>query len=98
MEEIKRGEIVYAHITIKDQNNKIQELRKVVFSREWECKYPLLEQKLYRRFLKQHNIKTDVTIVDLRIIAKTGFKHKNQGYTRVKKSDQIRDDITGAYV
>jgi hypothetical protein len=98
MEEIKVGEIVYATITVKDEKNKTHELRKVVFSREWESEYPILRQEVYTRFLKQNNIKTDCTIIDVIILAHTGFKHKAKGYTTAKRNEQIRDDITGAYV
>lgn len=98
MEEIKAGEIVYATITVNDIQNKTYELRKVVFSREWKCKYPLLEMEVYRRFLKQNNLKINVTIVDVKIIARTGFKHKIKGYTTAKQNEQIRDDTSGAYI
>ena len=90
MEQIKEGEIVYAHITVKDEKGSLHELRKIVFSREWKCKYPLLEKDVYTRFLKQNNIKTNATIVDIKIIERTGFKHKNKGYTSVKQNEQIR--------
>ena len=70
MEEIKEGEIVYAHITIKDEKSNIHELRNIVFSREWKCKYPLLEKDTYTRFLKQNNIKNNATIIDVKIITK----------------------------
>ena len=56
MEEIKAGEIVYATISIKDTTNKIHELRKVVFSREWDCSFPHLDQLNYRRFLSQNGL------------------------------------------
>ena len=98
MEEIKVGEIVYATITVKDEKNKTHELRKVVFSREWESEYPILRQEVYTRFLKQNNIKTDCTIIDIIILAHTGFKHKAKGYTTAIRNEQIRDAITGAYV
>jgi len=98
MEEIKEGEIVYASITVKDEKGKTQELRKVVFSRNWKCEYPLLTQDLYARFLKQNNIKTSCTVTDVKILARTGFKHKAKGFTTAKKNEQIRDSITGAYV
>lgn len=98
MEEIKVGEIVYATITVKDEKNKTHELRKVVFSRQWESEYPILRQEVYTRFLKQNNIKKDCTIIDVIILAHTGFKHKAKGYTRAKRNEQIRDAITGAYV
>jgi len=98
MEKIEVGEIVYATITVKDEKNKVHELRKVVFSREWESEYPILRRKVYTRFLNQNNVKTDCTITDIKILARTGFKHKNKGYTTAKKNEQIRDSITGAYV
>ena len=47
MDEINVGEIVYATITVKDTENKERELKKVVFSRGWECNYPkLLKEKV----------------------------------------------------
>ena len=38
------------------------------------------------------------SIIDINIISRTGFKHKDKGYTTAKKNEQVRDDITGAYV
>ena len=58
MEEIKVGEIVYSTITLKDTRNKIHELRKIVFSREWDCDYPHLDNLNYRRFLSQNGLIT----------------------------------------
>ena len=107
MEEIKEGEIVYATFKVKDNDNKEYEIRKVVFSREWKSEYPLLTKELYKRFLKQNNVTKkvdgkdvvlDATIVDVVIHARTGYKHKSKGFTTAKKNDQIRDDVTGAYV
>lgn len=98
MEEIKIGEIVYANITVEDEKNKTHELRKVVFSRDWQCDYPILRKEVYTRFLSQNNLKTNCTVTDVEIIARTGFKHKHKGYTTAKKNEQIRDSITGAYV
>ena len=98
MEEIKEGEIVYATFKVKDNDNKEHELRKVVFSREWKSEYPVLRKEIYARFLKQNGIKTDCTIFDLKILARTGFKNRAKGYTTAKKNEQIRDAVTGAYV
>ncbi|MDA9663573.1 hypothetical protein N9T80_00355 [bacterium] len=99
MEEINVGEIVYTTITLKDEKNKIHELRKVVFSRNWDCEYPILRKEHYSRFLTQNNVKkSDATVVDVIIHARTGFKHKSKGFTTAKKNEQIRDTITGAYV
>ena len=104
MEEIKTGEIVYATITLKDTRNKIHEIRKVVFSREWECDYPYLDNLNYRRFLSQNGLITskgdiiEAEVIDIKILARTGFKNRAKGYTTAKKNEQIRDSITGAYV
>ena len=98
MEEIKEGEIVYATFKVKDNNNKEYELRKVVFSREWKSEYPVLRKEIYARFLKQNGIKIDCTILDIKIFARTGFKNRAVGYITAKKSEQVRDAVTGAYV
>ena len=81
MEEIKEGEIVYATFKVKDNDNKEHELRKVVFSREWKSEYPILRKEIYTRFLKQNGIKKDCTILDVKILARTGFKNRSKGYT-----------------
>ena len=98
MDNISPGEIVYANVTIQDEKEKIHELRKVVFSRNWECQYPILTRSEYSRFLNQNNFKSDVKLIDLHVITRTGFKHKDQGSTRAKKNEQVRDETTGAYV
>tara|TARA_Y100001968_G_scaffold284631_1_gene284075 strand:- start:339 stop:662 length:324 start_codon:yes stop_codon:yes gene_type:complete len=107
MEEINEGEIVYSSLKLRDNNNKEYYLRKVVFSREWESEYPFLSQKIYNRFLKQHNVTKkvdgkaivlDATVVDVIIHARTGYKHRLKGFTTAKKNEQKRDDVTGAYV
>ena len=98
MEEIKEGEIVYATFKVKDNDNKEYELRKVVFSREWKSEYPILRKEIYARFLKQNGIKKDCIILDIKILARTGFKNRAKGYTTAKKNEQVRDAVTGAYV
>ena len=100
MEEIKTGEIVYATITLKDTRNKIHEIRKVVFSREWDCDYPYLDNLNYRRFLSQNGLITskgdiiEAEVIDIKILARTGFKNRAKGYTTAKKNEQIRDSVT----
>ena len=104
MEEVKVGEIVYATITLKDTRNKMHELRKVVFSRQWKCSYPHLDHQCYRRFLTQNGLVTskgeiiEAEVIDVKIHARTGFKNRAKGYTTAKKNEQIRDSVTGAYV
>lgn len=98
MDKIDKGEIVYADLILKDKNQCIYNLKKVVFSRDWKCDFPVLKKDVYKRFLKQHNIPIDVEVVELNIHERTGFKHQNKNYTNVKKNNQVRDSITGAYV
>ena len=107
MEEIKEGEIVYCTLILRDSNNNEYELRKIVFSREWQSEYPFLSQKIYNRFLKQNNVTKkvdgklivlDATVVDVIVHARTGYKHRLKEFTTAKKNEQQRDDVTGAYV
>ena len=63
MDEINVGEIVYATITVKDTENKERELKKVVFSRGWECNYPKLDKENYKRFLTQNGLCTSKGVV-----------------------------------
>lgn len=104
MDNINAGEIVYATMTIKDSKNKKHELRKVVFSRGWDCSYPHLDYLNYRRFLSQNGLVTskgnviEAEVIDIKILARTGFKNRAKGYTTAKKNEQIRDSVTGAYV
>ena len=99
MDKIEKGEIVYANLVLKDKSNKIYDLRKVVFSRNWECDFPVLAKKDYNRFLLRYNIKLEeVEVIDCEIISRTGYKHKSKGYISAKKNEQIRDEVTGAYI
>tara|TARA_B100000902_G_scaffold149672_1_gene146241 strand:+ start:6078 stop:6392 length:315 start_codon:yes stop_codon:yes gene_type:complete len=104
MNTVKKGEIVYADIKLISINNVEYELKKVVFSRQWECDFPVLNKDKYSRFLRQNRIvdkKNNIIeskIVDIQIIAHTGFKNNAKGYTEAKKNEQIRDSVTGAYV
>ena len=50
------------------------------------------------RFLNLYNIPDKSEIINLNVISSTGFKHKNKSYTTARKNEQIRDDVTGAYV
>ena len=97
MDKIDKGEIVYADIIIKDHLGKKYHLNKIVFSRNWECNYPILDIISYKRFLNLYNIPDKSEIINLNVISSTGFKHKNKSYTTARKNEQIRDDVTGAY-
>ena len=40
----------------------------------------------------------EAEVIDIKILARTGFKNRAKGYTTAKKNEQIRDSVTGAYV
>ena len=102
MDEIKVGEIVYSTITLKDTRNKIHELRKIVFSRVGL--FTLIWIILIIEILSQNGLITskgdiiEAEVIDIKILARTGFKNRAKGYTTAKKNEQIRDSVTGAYV
>tara|TARA_R100000808_G_C2118007_1_gene130054 strand:- start:80 stop:409 length:330 start_codon:yes stop_codon:yes gene_type:complete len=108
VDNIEPGEIVYCDITYQYERpyrnrtkTETVELINIVFGREYVDTYPLLEYKTYKRDILKINrkkpLECDVRVIDLKVHARTGFKRKNIGYTHVKKSEQIRNNITGAY-
>ena len=108
MDNIEPGEIVYCDITYQYDRpyrnrtkTEIITLNKTVFGREYVDTYPLLNYKVYKRDINKINpkkpLECDVTVIDLKVHARTGFKNKNKGYVEVKKNEQVRNKITGAY-
>ncbi len=108
MDNLDPGEIVYCDITYQYERpfrnrmkKEVNTLRNVVFGREYDSSYPYLDYKTYFRDIKKINkkkpLKCDVTVIDLKVHARTGFKNKSNAYTQVKKSEQIRNKITGSY-
>ena len=108
MDNIEPGEIVYCDITYeyeKPYRNRTKtetiEIINVVFGREYVDTYPLLKYKVYNRDIRKINPKKppecDVRVIDLKVHARVGFKHKNRGYVEVARNTQIRNKITGAY-
>ena len=108
MDNLEPGQIVYCDITYeydRPYRNRTKtetvNLVNIVFGREYVSTYPLLEYKKYKRDILKINrkkpIQCDVRVIDLKIHAKMGFKNKSKGYTQVKRSEQIRNKITGAY-
>ena len=95
MEEINVGEIVYATISLRDVKNKFHDLRKVVFSREWNCNYPHLDKRNYKRFLSQNglvNNKGDIIeaeVIDVKILARTGFKNRATDILPLKRMNKL---------
>lgn len=83
------GEIVYCNMTIY-YKNKYYKLKKIVYKNENKLFYK-------RKHLEPLNIKEPVVIYDIEIISRLGFENKATGYTEVKRSEEQRNNITGAY-
>ena len=108
MDNIEPGEIVYCDITYtydrpfrNRTKTEIVKMRNVVFGREYDDSYPYLKYSQHKRDIIKINpkkpIELDVLVTDLKIHARTGFKNRSKGYTEVKRNEQIRNKITGAY-
>jgi hypothetical protein len=87
--KIKLGEIVYCNMTIYHKK-KYYKLKKVVYKNENNLFYK-------KKHLDPLNIKEPVIIHDIEIISRLGFENKAKGYTEVKRSEEQRNNITGAY-
>ena len=106
MDNIKPGEIVYCDITyqydrIYRNRTKTVELMNIVFGREYYDTYPLLDYKVHKRDIRKINpkkpLECDVKVIDLKVHSRVGFKNRTKSYTEVKRNEQIRNKITGAY-
>lgn len=108
MDVLEPGEIVFCDITYEYKRpfRKIikterVELRDVVFGREYNDTYPLLDYNVHKRDIRKINPKKpltcDVKVVDLKIHSRVGFKNRTSGYTEVKRNEQVRNKITGSY-
>jgi hypothetical protein len=108
MDSLEPGEIVYCDITYqydRPYRNRTKtetvELRNVVFGREYVDTYPLLDYNVHKRDILKINpkkpIECNVTVIDLNVHARTGFKSRTKEYIEVKQNQQIRNKITGIY-
>ena len=108
IEKVSPGEIVYCDITYsykkmyrKREAVETVKLCNVVFGREYKSSYPYLDYSIYKRNIRKINKKKpldcDVKIINLKIHARVGFKRKDKTYTEVKKNQETRNKITGAY-
>lgn len=105
MDKLEKGEIIYGNITISYKQNKKDKtitLNDEILARKYECDYPNLDNKLYSGTLRKIDKKnkgdiTDMKVIDVKIKARTGFIAIHNGYTEVKRSDEKRNKITGAY-
>lgn len=107
MDIINKGEIVFCNITLSYlESLKLKNIKldRVVFSRSYISNYPNLDINDSIVFKIKSKIKSkvkciisDVKVVDLHIIARTGYKHKLKGFTEVSKNNEVRNKNSGAY-
>ncbi len=83
---MKQREIILCNLTLLEDKNKII-LKNVVY-KESNGYY-----KNYRL-----GIKKPLKVIDVECIKSLGFESIKKGYSEVSKSDNKRDDITGAYM
>lgn len=83
---MKAREIILCNLTLFD-NKKTIILKDVVY------KYSNGYYKNYRL-----GIKKPLKVINVECIKSLGFESLKKGFTEVKKSDNKRDNVTGAYV
>jgi len=84
-DRIEIDEIVYCDITIE---TKIQKGKKT------ETIKKTLEEVVYKEV---DGLYKGNKVLDIKVLARLGFANKNLGYTEVKRSEETRNKITGAY-
>jgi flagellar basal body L-ring protein FlgH len=84
-DSIEIDEIVYCDITIEtkiQKGNKTETIKKT------------LEEVVYKEV---DGLYKGNKVLDIKVLARLGFANKNLGYTEVKRSEETRNKITGAY-
>jgi hypothetical protein len=87
--DVSLKEIVFCDLTIS-YKNKIYELKKLVYKNDGNMFYN-------KKVLSKLNISEPVDIVGINIISRLGFENQSKEFTEVKRNDEIRNNITGAY-
>jgi hypothetical protein len=88
-DKVEFKEIVYCNLTIIFKT-KTYLIKKVVYKNDGKLFYE-------KKHLSPLNINEPVKIINIDIISRLGFENKAIGYTEVKKNEEIRNKITGAY-
>ena len=89
MNKIKKGEIVHCNLKFK-HNKKEYKLNEIVYKETDGYFY-------CRRLMQPLKIDKPVRVYDIEVLQRLGFENKSVGYTEVKKSNEQRNKITGAY-
>jgi hypothetical protein len=84
-DSIEIDEIVYCNITIETEIQK---------GKKTETIKKTLEEVVYKEV---DGLYRGNKVLDIKVLARLGFANKNLGYTEVKKSEETRNKITGAY-
>lgn len=95
--EIEKDDILFCNLKLKDGFNVVH-LKKVVISLHIETNR--IERKGHNMnyFFTKHKLKSNIVeVLQIDIIKKVGKKQKTKSFTIGKKSDEIRNKITGAY-
>jgi hypothetical protein len=88
-DKVDYKEIVFCNMTILHKGKK-HILKKIVYKNEGNLFYE-------SKHLKPLKINEPVKIINIKVISRLGFESKAIGYTEVKRNDEIRNKITGAY-
>lgn len=94
----KPGQIVYCKMVCITKSGKVLNAKPFVYAYPYnhtnDLSYLLQDDKL---IIRKFNVQEDLTIKSIEIISYHGFKNKSKGFTEVQKSDEKRNNVTGAY-
>lgn len=89
-DKVDIGEIVYCDLIVRHKGKNIK-IKKVVYKNDGNKFF------YNRRNLEILKIKEPVLIKEVKIISRLGYENNATGYTEVKRSEEQRNNITGAY-
>lgn len=89
-DKVDIGEIVYCDLIVRHKGKNVK-IKKVVYKNDGNKFF------YNRRNLEILKIKEPVLIKEVKIISRLGYENNATGYTEVKRSEEQRNNITGAY-
>ena len=89
-DKVDIGEIVYCDLIVRHKDKDVK-IKKVVYKNDGNKFF------YNRRNLEILKIKEPVLIKEVKIISRLGYENKATGHTEVKRSEEQRNNITGAY-
>lgn len=93
------GEICIVNLKLRNEKGKVFYLNDVIFSHPYEKKRTKLLYSDFndRRTIHKTKFKEDLQILEIEVLKSVGWKSKLKDYTEVKKNEERRNKITGAY-